>query len=212
MTRDALEVIRTRRVVRAMTSEPVPRDRLEQILDAAAHAPSAGNRRLHRFVVVDDPQTLRVIRMVSPGMLQHPAAAIVICIDVARAMGYGFKEHSSGLYVDVGTTAQTMLLAAHALRVGSGPVTSFSRAAVSVVLNLPAGWTPEMIICLGFPATRQLPSMRSGSERSWRDLTHWGRFRDRNSARTVSLNKDASYRALQSGSGRLSGPSTAGGR
>jgi nitroreductase len=138
MIRDALEVIRTRRVVRAMSDDPVPRDRLEHILDAAAHAPSAGNRRLHRFVVVDDPPTLRVIRMVSPGMLQHPAAAIVICIDAARATGYGFKENSSGLYVDVGTTAQTMLLAAHALGVGSGPVTSFSKAAVSVVLNLPA--------------------------------------------------------------------------
>jgi nitroreductase len=179
MIRDALEVIRTRRVVRAMSDDPVPRDRLEHILDAAAHAPSAGNRRLHRFVVVDDPPTLRVIRMVSPGMLQHPAAAIVICIDAARATGYGFKENSSGLYVDVGTTAQTMLLAAHALGVGSGPVTSFSKAAVSVVLNLPAGWKPEMIICLGFAATSRLPSMRSRSQRSWRDLTHWGRFEDR---------------------------------
>jgi nitroreductase len=169
-----------------MTSEPVPQDRLEQILDAAAHAPSAGNRRLHRFVVVDDPQTLRMIRMVSPGMLQHPAAAIVICIDTARAIGYGFKANSSGLYVDVGTAAQTTLLAAHALGVGSGPVTSFSRAALSVVLNLPVGWKPEMIICLGFPATSQLPSMRSQHHRSWRDLTHWGRFEDPSTAEATN--------------------------
>jgi nitroreductase len=185
MTRDALEVIRTRRVVRAMTSEPVPKDRLEQILDAAAHAPSAGNRRLHRFVVVDDPQTLRVIRMVSPGMLQHPAAALIICIDAAQATRYGFEENSRGLYVDVGTTAQTMLLAAHALGIGSGPVTSFSKAAVGVVLNLPAGWKPEMIICLGFPATSQPPSVRPRSHRSWRDLTHWGRFEDPGTAQAT---------------------------
>jgi nitroreductase len=169
-----------------MTSEPIPRERLEQILDAAVHAPSAGNRRLHPLVMVDDPQTLRVLRMVSPGMLQHPAAAIVICIDTPRAIGYGFKATSSGLYVDVGTTAQTVLLAAHALDVGSGPVTSFSRAAVSVVLNLPAGWKPEMIICLGFAATSSLPAMRSRRQRSWRDLTHWGRFDDCSTAQATS--------------------------
>jgi nitroreductase len=36
---------------------------------------------------------------------------------------------SKGLHVDVGTAAQTMLLAAHALGLGSGLVTSFSQAA-----------------------------------------------------------------------------------
>jgi nitroreductase len=175
VSRDALEVIRTRRVVRAMTSEPVPRDQLEQILDAAAHAPSAGNRRLQRFVAVDDAATLHVLRMVSPGMLQHPTAAIVICIDIARAVGYGFRPTSSGLYIDVGTAAQTMLLAAHALDLGSGPVTSFSKAAVSAVLNLPAGWSPEMIICLGHAAATQPQPMTRRRRRSWRDLTYWGR-------------------------------------
>ncbi|UWP87072.1 nitroreductase family protein [Dactylosporangium fulvum] len=178
MNRDALEVIRTRRVVRAMTDEPVPRDQVERILDAAAHAPSAGNRRLQRFVAVDDAATLRVLRMVSPGMLQRPAAAVVICVDVARAAGYGFRETSSGLSIDVGTAAQTMLLAAHALGLGSGPVTSFSRAAVGVVLNLPAGWRPELIVCLGHAAAAQPPPVAPNRRYSWRDLTSWGRLAD----------------------------------
>ena len=186
MSDDALELIRTRRVVRAMTSEPVPRDQLEQILEAATHAPNAGNRRLQRFIVVDRANTLRVLRMVSPGMLQHPAAAIVICNDVCNAAEYGFAPNSRGLYVDVGTAGQTMLLAAHALRLGSGPVTSFSKAAVSAALNLPHSLRPEMIVCLGFPATSQLPSMRSRSQRSWRDLTHWGRFEDRSAAQATN--------------------------
>ncbi|MFG2044624.1 nitroreductase family protein [Dactylosporangium sp. NPDC048998] len=176
MSRDALEVIRTRRVVRAMTDEPVPRDLLERVLDAAAHAPSAGNRRFQRFVAVDDGATLRVLRMVSPGMLQRPAAVVVICVDAALAVEYGFRAGSSGLYIDVGTAAQTMLLAAHALGLGSGPVTSFSKAAVSAVLNLPPGWSPELIVCLGRPAATQPPPMALGRRRTWRDLTHWGRL------------------------------------
>ena len=176
MSDDALELIRTRRVVRAMTSEPVPREQLEQILEAATHAPNAGNRRLQRFIVVDAASTLRVLRMVSPGMLQHPAAAIVICNDVCKAAEYGFAPNSRGLYVDVGTAGQTMLLAAHALRLGSGPVTSFSKAAVSAALNLPHSLRPEMIVCLGHPDRNQPPPMARRRRRSWQDVTYWGRL------------------------------------
>lgn len=176
MSKDALELIRTRRVARAMTGEPVPRDQLEQILEAATHAPNAGNRRLQRFIVVDRASTLRVLRMLSPGMLQHPAAVIIICSDVVKAAEYGFAPSSGGLYVDVGTAGQTMLLAAHALRLGSGPVTSFSKAAVSAALNLPRSLRPEMIICLGHPDRNEPPPMTRRRRRSWQDVTYWGRF------------------------------------
>jgi nitroreductase len=171
-----LELIRTRRVVRALTDEPVAREQIETILEAAGHAPSAGNRRLQRFVVVDESGLLRVLRMVAPGMLQRPTAAIVVCVDVERAVGFGFTPEWRGLYVDVGTVTQTMLLAAHALGLGAGPVSSFSRAAVAAALDLPAGLRAELIVCLGHPAAAQPAKMAGQCRRSWRDLTHWGRF------------------------------------
>jgi nitroreductase len=159
-----------------MTREPVSRDQLEQILEAATHAPNAGNRRLQRFIVVDRANTLRVLRMVSPGMLQRPAAMIIVCSDVVKAAEYGFAPSSRGLFVDVGTAGQTMLLAAHALHLGSGPVTSFSKAAVCAALNLPRSLRPEMIICLGHPDRDEPPPMTRRRRRSWQDVTHWGRF------------------------------------
>jgi nitroreductase len=109
-------------------------------------------------------------------MLQHPAAAIIICNDVFKAVEYGFAPSSRGLYVDVGTAGQTILLAAHALRLGSGPVTSFSKAAVSAALNLPRSLRPEMIICLGHPDRNEPPPMGRRRRGSWQDVTHWGRF------------------------------------
>jgi nitroreductase len=105
---------------------------LEEVLKAERWAPSAGNRRLHRYVAVQDPLTLRLLRMVS---LQRPRAIVVVCIDGSRAAALGAERISKGLYIDVGTAAQTMLLAAHALGLGSGIVTSFSRAGVGTVLN-----------------------------------------------------------------------------
>jgi nitroreductase len=173
MSEPVLDAIRRRRVTRAMTDEPVPAERLEAILEAARWAPTAGNRHLQRFVATADPGVLRVLRMVSPGMIQRPTAAITICVDRALALRYGFPPNARGLSVDVGTAMATMLLAADAVGVGAGPVSSFSRAAVAVALALPEGWSPEMIVCLGHPASEQLPAMAPGRRLGWRDLTRW---------------------------------------
>ena len=176
MTNAVLDAIRTRRMVRALTDAPVPREQVEQILEAARWAPNAGNRRLHRFVAVQDAVTLRLLRMVSPGMFQHPRAVITICIDGERARSFGMSPTTKSLYIDVGTSAQTMLLAAHSIGLGAGVVTSFSRAAVGAVLNLPHGYSPEMFVCLGFPAARQLPAIRARTPVTWQSLSHWERF------------------------------------
>ncbi len=85
MTNSVLEAIRTRRMARALTAEPVDRADLEELLKAARRAPSAGNRRLHRFVAIQDPLTLRLLRVVTPGMFQRPTAIVVICIDGGRS-------------------------------------------------------------------------------------------------------------------------------
>jgi nitroreductase len=176
MTPEVLHAIRTRRVVRHMTAEPIDRGQLIEILKAARWAPNAGNRRLHRFVVLQRPDTVRLVRMVAPGMFQHPAAIVVICIDWRRAAQYGLPRHNTGVYVDVGTALQTMLLAAHALGLGAGPVTSFSKAAVGVLLNLPAQLSPEVLVCVGHPAATGPPPMRPRERITWQSLTDWEAF------------------------------------
>jgi nitroreductase len=97
MTNEVLRAIRTRRVVRRMTAEPIDRGQLITVLKAARWAPSGGNRRLHRFVAVQRPVTLRLLRMVSPGMIQHPTAAVVICIDWRRVAEYRIPPRTHAL-------------------------------------------------------------------------------------------------------------------
>jgi nitroreductase len=168
-----LDAIRRRRVTRAMSDEPVARDQVETILDAARWAPTAGNRHLQRFVATSHPGTLRVLRMVSPGMIARPTAAITICVDRELASRYGFRPETPGPWIDVGTATATILLAAQAVGLGAGPVSSFSRAAVAVALDLPEGWSPELIVCLGHPAPDQPRPMTPGTRVTWQDLTRW---------------------------------------
>src|SRR5262249_40953373 len=170
-----LHAIRTRRVVRNLTPEPIARAELETILRAARFAPSAGNRRLQRFVAILDPLTLRLLRFVSPGMLQRPAAAVLICIDWECVDAFEIPRDNRGVYIDVGSAAQTMLLAAHALGLASGPVTSFSKEAVRAILALPPRLTPEMLLCFGHEAPGGPAPIKTASSQSWRDLVQWER-------------------------------------
>jgi nitroreductase len=108
-------------------------------------------------------------------MLQRPMALIVVCVDWTQVQSYGFSPANPGPYIDVGTAAATLLLAAHSIGLGAGPVTSFSRTALATILKLPAGVRAELIICLGHPATGQPPPMRRQAGPRWDDLIQWER-------------------------------------
>ena len=178
MSEQILKTIKTRRVIREMNDRPVKRGQLEQILEAGRWAPAAGNQRTNRFVAVEDPLTIRLVRLFSPGMVQRPQALIILCIDRDVVIANQFPETDMSPFVDLGATMQTMMLAAHGIGLGSGPVTSFSKAALQVILNLPPKLSPEMLLCIGYAAPkRQLP-MRPKKKVTWQSLTDWERYRD----------------------------------
>lgn len=177
-SRPVFQAMKTRRVTRAFTRQTVTRDDLLRLLEAARWAPSAGNRRIHKFVVVEDQPTIDLIRSVSPGMLAHPAALIIICSDAVKGATEGVKMAAdTTTWIDVGAAAQNILLAAHELGLGACPTTSFSRSGVRAVLNLPTHLTPEYIVQLGQPAPENRV-MRAGASTRLRpeDLTYWGPF------------------------------------
>ncbi len=89
-----------------------------------------------------------------------------------------FAEGDKSPYIDQGVVMQTMMLAAHAQGLGSGPATSFSKEAIREILNLPPNLTPEIEICIGYAAPKgksQLP-MINRKRVTWKDLTFWDRF------------------------------------
>jgi nitroreductase len=180
-----LDCIRRRRVARFFTDEPIQKHNVSAILDAGRWAPRGGNKRVHRFVVVTDRESIDVVRALSPGMLGHPAVVIFICIDWQEADALGIKRHDNSVYIDVGTAAENMLLAAESLGLGSGPVTSFSKAAVQEILKLPDSLQPELMVCLGKRAKVQ-PFARTQPRRPTRleELVIWKNFREVNGGRT----------------------------
>ena len=174
-----MDNIRTRRVVREFTTEPISEGEIREILTAGRWAATGGNRRIHKFLVIQSPETIRRIRSVSPGIWTRPTALILICVDEALARSALVQvEMDTTILIDVGTAAQNMMLAAHAMGIGSCPATSFSRSGLAKVLDLPNGVTTDFILQLGRPAppVRQLrPGMRTRVTVD--DLTCWEHYR-----------------------------------
>jgi nitroreductase len=173
-----LGTLRRRRVCRSYTSQPVGERELKLLLEAARWAPSAGNRRINKFLVVRDAEKIKLVRQVAPGMLGVPTALIVICTDRRRADEEGVKldQDERNTWIDVGAAAQNVMLAAEALGLGSCPLTSFSLEGVRVILELPDHLVPDYVVQLGHraPAPRQ-PVSPTRRRITVEDLSYWER-------------------------------------
>lgn len=172
-----LALLKSRRVSRSFTDEPVSDEHLAKMTEAARWATSGGNRHLHKFLIVRDPAMIRRVRSVAPGMLSVPPAMIVILTDLEIAERESLQmEHDHANWMDVGAAAMNMMNMAHALGLGSCPVTSFSRSGAAVMLDLPPHLIPEWITIVGHPVPQER-GLRAGAPKPIRarDLTWWDR-------------------------------------
>ncbi len=172
------EIMRTRRVCREFTDRPVTRDDLRRIIQAGRWASSAGNTRIHRFLVIVDVTRIALVKSVAPGMLATPTAMIVICTDLGAAAHSQVQVgKDTTVWMDVGTAAMTMMLMAHALGLGSSPATSFSRVGLRTVLELPEIAVPEFILQVGYRGLepKAVPPTQGGRLTA-DDMTYWEQY------------------------------------
>lgn len=171
------DVIRTRRAVRSFSDRPVEVADIRRIIEAARWASSAGNRRLHRFFVTRDPEKIDLVSTIGPGFYGKPAALIVICTDREKAERLGVKrDRDVSTWIDVGTAAMNMQVMAHALGLGTTPVTSVSRSGLREALELPDHLRPDLILQLGYPAPDARPRIGTGPRLRIEDVTDWEAF------------------------------------
>jgi nitroreductase len=145
-----LELLRTRRVVRDYAPGAVDEEQLRMVLEAGTWATSASNNRVQRFLVVRDQHRMDLVKSMAPGIYSKPGAMIIMCTDLRLVAGAQLqleKDHS--IWIDVGTAAMNMMVQAHALGLGTCPVTSFSTSGVGVALGLPDHARPDFILQVG---------------------------------------------------------------
>jgi nitroreductase len=140
-----IDLMKTRRSVRSFLPKPVSDEDAIKILDAARLAPSGGNRQRWKYIYVNDPQILRMIKNCSPGFYGDAPVAIIAGIEEENSQ----SSSVIGL-LDIGFAAENILLAAHALGLGGCAIGSFIAASVKKVVNAPDNFKPVLLFSIGY--------------------------------------------------------------
>jgi nitroreductase len=155
---EILEQIMRRRSIRKYTDEPVTREELTTLLQAAMAAPSAMNRKPWEFVVVTEPERLAALRRRLVLGKYNAPAAIVVCGNLKRAAPSIAKDF---WVVDCSAATQNILLAAAGLGLGTVWIGVYPlrpvMGLVARLLGLPKQVQPLAVIWVGRPAETKPP-------------------------------------------------------
>lgn len=153
-TIEVIECILTRRSIRKYLDIPVEWEKIGMILDAGRMAPNAGNIQCWKFLIVRDyalRKALAEAAMQQTWMEQAPVH-IVICAEMSKIKRYyGMRGEMLYAIQDCALAAGNMMLAAHALGLGTCFVGAFNEATVSRLLGVPDDARSQAIITLGYP-------------------------------------------------------------
>ena len=170
---DFFEAIKKRHCYRgAFTDALVPREDLEQIVQAGLDAPSGKNCQTTRFVIVDDPSLLEQIRQMHPGNKAFQQAKVMIACIIDKkpeAIYEGFEFQVE----DCAAAVENMLLAITALGYASVWIDGWLRVdgrneKIGQLLGVPDEKTVRILLPIGVPAKEvRGPEKMSFNERAW---------------------------------------------
>jgi nitroreductase len=163
--------IRSRRVVRKFADRPLEPDHLERILRAGRRANSSKNSQRWAFIVCRDREHLRELGAVGPWAGHLAGAAVGIALVTPDPAS---TDAPLSVMFDIGQAADSMMLAAWDLGIGSVPATVYEHDLAQRLLGYPDGYHCEFLLSFGYPAdpTALTRSLKAGGRLPLDDLVH----------------------------------------
>ena len=177
------EAMFTQRSVRRFKPDPIPKEDLRLIVEAAVKAPNGGNRQVGRFVVVTDREKIRAFAPlyheawwakrldekgwrtkadIPPEEKSYRAASeLADTIGGVPVVVFALAE-GNGPANSVIPACQNLMLAAWALGIGSIPTTLHPKVMdrFLAMFAIPKGTAFHFCIPMGYPAVKYGPSVR----------------------------------------------------
>jgi nitroreductase len=161
---DLFEAIRTRRSVRRFRDHAVEDDKVQTLLDSVRQSPSWANLQCWRFVVVRDKAARERISELSyvesffaplsyktnparKGLAEAPVI-LVACADPSQS---GTLWGQPYYMTDIGIAAQTLMLSARGLGLGTVFVGVFEEEQIRRLLSIPSTIRIVGLFPLGYP-------------------------------------------------------------
>ncbi len=166
------ELILSRRSIRQFRQEPIARETLQKMVDAARLAPSGANRQPLEFVIVDEDRVKKdlflslkwagyITPQGNPRLGYEPTAYIIVLANTTiRAKGYEW---------DAGAAIEHIILVAMEEGIGSCWIASIDRELVRKTFQIPENYKIDSIVALGFPAEQPVTEILVDSVEYWKD-------------------------------------------
>ena len=181
---DFHEIVAGRRSVRKYREEEVPDELLDQVLEALRWAPSGGNIQPWEIIVVREPETKKALQETLGGYnparkaIFNAPVLLVLCGKVKIPDTYKKDKDITTKFGDwwfmfhLGSAAQNLCLAAHALGLGTVMVGYFDHDKAKEILDVPEAFEVVLMTPLGYPAATPKPPPR----RETSEFSHSERF------------------------------------
>ncbi|OGY25962.1 MAG: nitroreductase [Candidatus Woykebacteria bacterium RBG_16_44_10] len=154
-------LLKERHSVRAYQNKPIEEEKLNQILEAARSAPSAGNLQAYKICLVrDELVKQQLARAANQDFIAQASVVLVFLQDYDQSsQKYGQRGEELYSLQDATIACAYAQLAAADLGLGSVWVGAFDEEEVTKVVDVPSNLRPIAILPIGYPAEE--PSQRT---------------------------------------------------
>ncbi|MCI8645649.1 MAG: nitroreductase [Firmicutes bacterium] len=173
---EAIKCIKERRSIRKFQDKKVPHELLNEVIEAAAFAPSWKNTQVTRYLVTEDREKMNKIAdgcvlgfEYNIDTIRKAAALVIVTMIKGRS---GMERDGSattpkgadwGIF-DTGIATQTFCLAAHDKGLGTVIMGIFDENKVSEVIPVPEGQQVAALVALGYPDEEPKAPKRKSAE------------------------------------------------
>ena len=171
---DVKTAIQTRHSVRKFMDKPVPREILNECLEAARLAPSACNSQPWHYIVIDDPhvkepfckEAFSGVYNMSNWAEKAPVLVAVVSDrgNFVSRIGNFFRSTEFFL-VDQGISGEHFVLRAWELGLGTCWIGWLNSNKAAHFFKLPTGKKIEHLFAVGYPAEGEKPSVLHGRKK-----------------------------------------------
>ncbi|MGE5840909.1 MAG: nitroreductase family protein [Deltaproteobacteria bacterium] len=206
LTNDFLQFARSRRSIRKFRKDPLPREALQRMIEAASWAPSASNRQDWEFTAITSPPMKKrmedivrrcwklILDKSQTGAIQEElqkyaknfdwfsCAPVLLIVSAKRPEAFlsdllgQSAEDVAGTEISAAMAVQNLMLAAHAMGIGSCCITGplAAQKALKELLGLGQRRKIVCLVALGYPAEEPEAPLRKPVEKIVRCIDESG--------------------------------------
>ncbi|WP_455716878.1 nitroreductase family protein [Anaerosporobacter sp.] len=158
---NTIECITSRRSIRSFKKQSIEKEVMDQIVAAAAYAPSWKNTQITRYIFVESEEGKRKLLESVPDFNAkaiEEAAVVVIVTMITKRCGYerdgsfSTVKGDSWQMFDAGVASQTLCLAAHEYGIGTVIEGIFDYDKIKEDFQVPEEREVVALIPMGYPA------------------------------------------------------------